>query len=475
MTPAPQILDTARVTRVPCSSVPQSVNVRCMNEDLPSTRHYNVSLFAYIDFSAPGPRTGTPARALNFTCSMHLCQCDKRSSCPACDVSDAAEYPCRVKSAESASATDGFASLKYLNGYVHPSDAPFPISPSTKFVFKVYAASDDNDAVTHEQSLPPLGPWTEFKGAWALDPSDEWSELPESADDSGEGSGVFSRVACTGVTHDFEAGEDTVKNWDGHRGGGYISSRQNVCVFDNLCVGRDGEMTMYLPPHPDGAPAESLAYNEEKNHIGYVRLSAFESWEGHYSVHYDASGARGDYPGWRPAVKRASVPASHRFADDAEVHVLQRHTYFYQNYGHLLLDDLLSSFAGMELFALAEHNATLVLMPSCPCCFPETAHELCRLFFWNGDSVAKGLFLGGVKPSTVYNEGTCFKKAMLGHSSALSLAYANPLLSVAARKFRAALVMSVVGTGVRYHKSQWLKGPEAALVSISEEQASPVV
>ena len=59
---------------------------------------------------------------------------------------------------------------------------------------------------------------------------------------------------------------------------------------------------------------------------------------------------------------------------------------------------------------------------------------------------------------------------MMGHSSALSSVYPNPLLSVVARKFRSELVMSVVGAGVRYEESQWQRGPEAALIDISKEQ-----
>ena len=109
-------------------------------------------------------------------------------------------------------------------------------------------------------------------------------------------------------------------------------------------------------------------------------------------------------------------------------------------------------------------------MPSCPCCFPETAHSLCARFFWNNDSIARAVFRGGVQPSTAYSQGTCFKTVMMGHSSALSSVYPNPLLSVVARKFRSALVMSVVGAGVRYEESQWQRGPEAALIDISKEQ-----
>jgi hypothetical protein len=424
---------------------------------------------------------------------MHLCQCDKHASCRGCDVPDAKEYPCRANGGVVDQDAVAPQLLQKLVGFVHPSDAPHPISQATKFLFKVYASSDDDDTIIYERSLPPLGPWSEHAGSWVLDP--ELDDALETAEDDhdaamhdvgGGGYVVFflplifcelfrsySSVACTGVTHDFDAGEDIVKNWDGHRGGGYMSSRQNVCVFDNLCVGSDGELTMFLPPRVDGAPKESVAYNEEENHIGYIRLSAFESWEGLYSINYNSSS--GDYPGWRPAVRRSPIPATYHFASDADLHIFQRHTHFYQHFGHLLLDDMLSAFTGMELFSLAEFKATLVLMPNCPCCFPETASKLCAMFFWNSDSIAQKLFHGGAKQSTVYDKGTCFKKVMMGHSSALSLVYPNPLLSVAARKFRSSLVMSVVGEGIRYQKSQWLKGRDAALVNISKEQVRPVI
>jgi hypothetical protein len=330
---------------------------------------------------------------------------------------------------------------------------------------------------THPQ-LPPLGPWNSAVDHWFLDAADEFDDSSsDSNDDIGsaqnEGSGLYSRAACTGVTHDFKAGEDTTRNWDGHRGGGYMSSRQNVCVFDNLCVGSDGKLTMFLPPHADGLPLEPSAYSEEENFIGYVRLSAFESWEGRYSIMHNRSGAQGDDPGWRPAVVRSSVPKNFRFAGDAELHVFQRHTHFFQNYGHLLVDDLLSAFAGMQLFSLTTLNATLVLMPDCPCCFPETAHALCSRFFWSGDSMANGIFGGGTKASTAYTEGTCFKKVLMGHSSALSSVYPNPLISVVARQFRSLFVSNIVGVGAKYHETQWLRGREAALVNISSEQVRP--
>jgi hypothetical protein len=450
--------------------VPPSQHFPCIPGELPSSRYYKVEIFAYIDLSESSPGI------MKFTCSLHVCQCDQRASCHGCDVSDAKEYPCRTASAFLDDSTDESPLMQKLVGFVHPADAPAPISPTTRFAFKVYASRDDDDAVIYERVMPPLGPWLEHRDVWALDPAD--NDAPEVHEDhhdsvSHEGGGGYSNVACTGVTHDFDAGEDVVKNWDGHRGGGYMSSRQNVCVFENLCVGNDGELTMFLPPLLDGAPIESHAYDEEKNHIGYVRLSAFESWEGLYGNNYNSSS--GDYPGWRPAVKRTNIPATYRFANDADLHVFQRHTHFYQHFGHLLLDDFLSVFAGLELFSLAELSATLVLMPKCPCCFPETASPMCSLFFWNADSIASSLFVGGVKQSSAYRKGTCFKRVMMGHSSALSLAYPNPLLSVAARKFRSSLVLSVVGAGVQYQKSQWLKGLDAALVNISKEQVRPVI
>jgi hypothetical protein len=293
---------------------------------------------------------------------------------------------------------------------------------------------------------------------------------PQEALSDSDESALYSRVACTGVTHDFEAGEDTVRNWDGHRGGGYLSSRHNVCVFHNLCIGNGGEITMFLPQRADSVPSESMAYNEEQNHIGYVRLSAFESWEGLNRVHSNQSWQHGDYPGWRPSVKRSFIPKAYRFADDAQLHVLQRHTYFFQHFGHLLVDDLLAAFAGMQLFSLDSFDAVLVLMPSCPCCFPETAHQLCSSFFWNNESMARAIFTGGAKKLSTYAEGTCFKRVLMGHSSALSSVYPNPLISVVARKFRSLLVKFFVGDGVQYLSDQWQRGPEAALVNVTLQQ-----
>ncbi len=477
MTRLLQILETALVSRISCSGlrdlfkVSELENVRCtFPVELPSSRYYSVNIAAYVDVDVKTP--GYHAKEMRFTCSTHICNCGAQASCHDCDVADAKEYLCRVKVAPT-DGSDAGMYMMYLVGYVHPSDVTEAISHATRFVFKVYAAIDDDDAAAHELTLPSLGPWYGSEDTWKLDPGGESSELPDALGHSSsdnDGSGLFSRVTCTGVTHDFEAGEDTVRNWDGHKGGGYMSSRHNVCVFENLCLRSSGEMTMFLPPRADGSPSESTAYNEEENHIGYVRLSAFESWEGRYSDHYKGSATQGDYAGWRPAVKRASIPKTFRFADDAQLHVFQRHSYFFQNYGHLMLDDMLAAVAGIELFSLAALKATLVLMPQCPCCFPETAHELCARFFWNNNSIASGVFWGGAKQSTAYADGTCFKQVLMGHSSALSSAYPNPLMSVAARKFRSLLVMSVVGAGVQYHNSQWLRGSEAALMNISSEQ-----
>jgi hypothetical protein len=476
-----QVLATARASRITCTDlhasyqISQLDNVRCMTPvELPTSRYYSVAIHAYFDPFGLSPRPSDVA--VNYTCSMHICDCGKRHSCDECDISSGKEYPCRANVVRGALPDADEPSLfMSLVGFSHPSDTIFPISLSTKFVFKVYAEKDD-DAVALERTLPPLGPWADVNGndVWMLDPTDDARHSVDAARDAAGGqeeggSGIFSRVACTGVTHDFEGGEDTVKNWDGHRGGGYMSSRQNVCVFHNLCVGSDGEMTMFVPPRARDQPLESSAYNEEKNHVGYIRLSAFESWEGRYSVNYNG-GLHGDYPGWRPAVTPSSIPRAFRFANDAELHIFQRHTHFFQNYGHLLLDDLLAAFAGMQLFSLASLKAALVLMPSCPCCFPETASSLCARFFWNNDSIARAVFHGGVQPSTSYSEGTCFKTVLMGHSSALSSVYPNPLLSVVARTFRSELVMSVVGAGVRYAESQWQRGPQAALADISKEQ-----
>jgi hypothetical protein len=72
-------------------------------------------------------------------------------------------------------------------------------------------------------------------------------------------------------------------------------------------------------------PLDFTAYNdEEENYIDYVRLSAFESWEGRYSKHYNRSATQGDYPGWRPAVKRSSIPETMRVV---ELHVFQRRSH----------------------------------------------------------------------------------------------------------------------------------------------------
>jgi hypothetical protein len=58
----------------------------------------------------------------------------------------------------------------------------------------------------------------------------------------------------------------------------------------------------------------------------------------------------------------------------------------------------------------------------------------------------------------------------MGHSSALSSVYPNPLISVVARKFRSLLVKFFVGDGVQYLSDQWQRGPEAALVNVTLQQ-----
>ena len=108
--------------------------------------------------------------------------------------------------------------------------------------------------------------------------------------------------------------------------------------FLHDCLDSGGEITMYLPPHADEMPLDFTAYNdEEENCIDYVRLSAFESWEGRCSKHYNRSATQGDYPGWRPAVKRSSIPKTLRVVDDAQLHVFQRRSRLVQHYGHLLV------------------------------------------------------------------------------------------------------------------------------------------
>ncbi len=467
-----QILETASVSRMRCADLSNIVGFqRCASPvELPSSRFYEVKIAVYLYLDAR-----TSASGAQLSCSTHVCDCAAQSPCLNCNVDGAKEHLCRARIDQS----DAGTHTVILFGFVNPSDASEPISLASRFAFRVYASTNDGDgAAALEGTVASLGPWFEFNHRWVLHPDGDDDSPPDALHHAGvheDGSGVFSRVACTGVTHDFEQGEDIIRNWDGHRGGGYMSSRQNVCVFENVCLSGGGVLSMYLPPHPEGLPSESTAYNEERNHIGYVRLSSFESWEGRYSQTYSGNATQGDYAGWRPDVKRASIPKTFRFAQDAELHVFQRHSHFFQNYGHLLLDDLLAAFAGMELFSIATLNATLVLMPDCPCCFPETAHELCARFFWNNDSMSRSLFVGGAKQLTAYSDGTCFKKVLMGHSSALSCAYPNPLLSVVVRKFRAALVSGVVGESARYHSHQWLRGTEAALMNISGEQVRPTV
>ena len=98
----------------------------------------------------------------------------------------------------------------------------------------------------------------------------------------------------------------------------------------------------------------------------------------------------------------------------------------------------------MQLFSFAELIAILVLMPECPCRFPKTARELCARFFWNNDSMSSRV--SSVVCLTDYADGTCFKRVLVGHSSALPSAHHNPLLSVFATEFRFALRL-------------WEKGP----------------
>jgi hypothetical protein len=180
-----QILTSASVSRISCALAPRSQNFACIPEELPSSRYYKVGIFNYVDFSGAGPGT----RAVNFTCSMHLDQCHRRASHGACDDFDAKEYPCRVNAAFTDSEADASQLLHQLVGFVHPLDAPHPISKATKFVFKVYASRGDDDAVLYERSLPPLGPWIEYEGAWVIDPSDDDAAEPEAAHDSASGGG----------------------------------------------------------------------------------------------------------------------------------------------------------------------------------------------------------------------------------------------------------------------------------------------
>ena len=53
---------------------------------------------------------------------------------------------------------------------------------------------------------------------------------------------------------------------------------------------------------------------------------------------------------------------------------------------------------------------------------------------------------GGATRLTDYADGTCFKRVLVGHSSALPSAHHNPLMSVFATEFRFALRL-------------WEKGP----------------
>jgi hypothetical protein len=112
------------------------------------------------------------------------------------------------------------------------------------------------------------------------------------------------------------------------------------------------------------------------------------------------------------------------------------------NFGHLFGDDFVPAFMAMELFGSITRRNRLLLMPGSSC-VPSSVIEntnpwsyRCKLAYriW-----VKALSQSEAATQSMYSQSqssVCFKKVIVGHSSALSFSYMNPSRGPSVRRFR---------------------------------------
>lgn len=146
----------------------------------------------------------------------------------------------------------------------------------------------------------------------------------------------YSSVRCTGGLQTWPIGAP-------------LSNRNRICMMQSVCM-VDGQLTLFLPP-----PSTSRAFADSQSSIHSVRgMAHYDGWSSLTHIHHDTKHPDGDSSGFIPRVKTSAkrmrfnpsltilframpsqmtflqviysrIPSDFVAADDADVHILQRH------------------------------------------------------------------------------------------------------------------------------------------------------
>lgn len=211
-----------------------------------------------------------------------------------------------------------------------------------------------------------------------------------------------------------------------------LHNRNRICMIRRACIS-DGQITLYLPPSSDAAP---LADPQSSVHDARG-VTHYDGWSSLTNIHQDVEYPDGDTAGFIPQVRRTAqiirvesaadsnlilqvvrsrIPSNFVAADDADVHLLQRHggqscvfnsaqrlissrpfrfshlslmccNFAHSmcclispsdpnNFGHIFIDDFASAFSAMHLFDRITYRNRIVFAPFCTCCLSNS--DRCR-------------------------------------------------------------------------------------------------
>ena len=247
---------------------------------------------------------------------------------------------------------------------------------------------------------------------------------------------AYSSIHCIPSIRPYEFQLHRSPNFAGFLPDDPLDFHRRVCHMRNVCIRTDApRVLVYIPPNE--RKFDNVRLFNERPILNIAELAFLSAWD---YQHYDTNTLQLD-------VVVGQLPAEAQFNDDGFNHFLSAvNTKLASNFGHVLMDEVFSSFAAAELFDVASSMNRLIFANQSS--HKKIVDKFNHTYTGNLDCSlspavcaklqdwASTFFSHPPKPFSSYPDRSCFSSLIVGHSSAFSSAYFLPLRGSVARRFR---------------------------------------
>ena len=247
---------------------------------------------------------------------------------------------------------------------------------------------------------------------------------------------VFSSVKCIPSVGQYVLPLHRSPNFAGFLPDNPLDPHRRICHLKNVCIRTDNpRVVLYLPPYEQRYWSfRSFHEHSSSNLAEFAHLSAWDF------QHFDTNTLQVEFV-------LGHLPEDAQFNDKRLNYFLSAiNTQFASCFGHVISDEVFSSFAAAELFDISgDMNTLIIANQSLHKCSVDKYNNTykgnldCSLFpavcarFQDWSST---FFSHPLRHFSSYPDHSCFSSLIVGHSSALSTAHFLPLRGAVARRFR---------------------------------------